>query len=85
MGVRNTYDEMVDRVQYSGDSYQYLNDKNGFGQVWLSIAYVDLKDGNDTFWIRAFRKGNKWHWIQDTSFIFLIDSQRFTGVGYGEN
>lgn len=85
MGVRKTYDEMADRYQYSGDSYHVLNDKYGFGQVWLSIAYVDLKEGGDTFWVRSLRKGDNWHWIEDPSFILLIDGQRFSGVGYVSN
>ena len=82
MGISKTYDEMVDRYQYSGDSYNILNDKYGFGLVWISIAYVDLKQGGDTFWIRTIRKADNWHWIEDPSFIILIDGQRFSGVGY---
>jgi hypothetical protein len=81
MPIKKNYDEMADRYQYVGDSYQVINDKNGFGEVWLSVAYVDLKQGTDTFWLMAVRKGSDWYWLDDTSFILLVDGQRFTGVG----
>lgn len=82
MGIRKTYDDMADRYQYFGDSYQVHNDKNGFGQVWLSAAFVDLKQGGDTFWIIAKRKANDWHWISNNDFILLVDNERFNGGGH---
>lgn len=81
MGIVKAFDEMADRYQYRGESHQVMNDKYGFGQVWLSAAFVDLKQGGDTFWLIAKRKGNDWHWIEDASFILLIDGNRFNGVG----
>ncbi len=81
MAIKKTFDEMADRYQYRSDSYQVINDKYGFGQVWLTAAFVDLKQGGDTFWLMATRKANDWHWIRDSNFILLIDGHRFTGVG----
>lgn len=81
MAIRKTFDDMADRYQYRGDSHLVVNDKHGFGQVWLSAAFVDLKEGGDTFWLMATRKANDWHWIQNSNFILLVDGQRFTGVG----
>ena len=81
MAIQKSFDEMADRYQYQGTSYQVINEKYGFGQVWLSVAFVDLKEGGDTFWLIATRKGNEWHWIEDTSFILLVDGERFNGVG----
>ncbi len=81
MAIRKSYDDMADRYQYRGDSHKVIDDKHGFGQVWLSIAYVDLKEGGDTFWLMATRKANDWYWIEDTNFILLVDGERFTGVG----
>ncbi len=81
MAIRKTFDDMADRYQYRGDAHPVLNEKYGFGQVWLSVAFVDLNQGGDTFWLIANRKANDWHWIEDSSFILLIDGQRFNGVG----
>ena len=81
MALSKSFDDMADRYEYRGAMHQVVNDKYGFGQVWLSIAYVDLKEGGDTFWLMATRKANNWHWIEDTNFILLVDGQRFTGVG----
>ena len=81
MSIKKSFDEMADRYQYIGDSHQVIDDKNGFGQVWLSVAYVDLKEGGDSFWLVAIRKGADWYWIENTNFILLLDGQRFTGVG----
>jgi|GEM_PF-6872777 len=81
MAIRKSFDDMTDGYQYRGNMHQVINDKYGFGQVWLSIAYVDLKEGGDTFWLMATRQANDWYWIEDTNFILLIDGERFTGVG----
>ncbi len=81
MAVRKKFDDMADRFEYSGDLHKVIDDKYGFGQVWLSVGFIDLKEGGDTFWLMALRKANDWHWIEDTNFILLVDGQRFTGVG----
>ena len=72
---------MADRWTYIGDMHKVLDDKNGFGEVWLRAMFVDLKDGGDTFWLAAIRKSLEWYWLDDTSFILLIDGKRFNGVG----
>jgi hypothetical protein len=81
MAVAKTYDEMADRNQYLGDSTQVLNDLKGFGSVWMQPAFIDLKEGGDTFWLIVARMGEEWDWIHNTNFIFLIDGERFMGVG----
>lgn len=81
MGINKTYDEMADRYEYRGYGHQMLDSKSAFGEVQLSVAFVDLKEGGDTFWIIARRKGSYWHWIDDASFILLVDGERFSGVG----
>ena len=71
MAVAKTYDEMADRNQYLGDSTQVLNDLKGFGSVWMQPAFIDLKEGGDTFWLIVARMGEEWDWIHNTNFIFF--------------
>jgi hypothetical protein len=80
MAVTKQYDEMADRYTYQGERYLVINNKNGFGIVTVSPAYVDLKDGGDCFWIIFTRKANNWYWIERNGFIILADGQRFTGM-----
>lgn len=81
MAITKKYDEMADRWTYVGTQHQVIKDKHGFGEVWLTPQFVDLKDGGDTFWLAVYRKGADWHFLDDTSFILLIDGKRFTGAG----
>lgn len=81
VAIKKTYDEMADRWTYIGDIHKVKDEKNGFGEVWLQALFVDLKDGGDMFWLGTSRKALEWHWLDDTSFILLIDGKRFTGVG----
>lgn len=73
---------MADRWTYIGSKHQVIKDKYGFGEVWLLPQFVDLKDGGDTFWLVVLRKGENWHFLDDTNFILLVDGTRYTGAGH---
>jgi hypothetical protein len=81
MAITKAYDEMADRWTYIGTLHKVRDEKNGFGEVWLQAQFIDMKDGGDMFWLVAVRKAQEWHWLDNTSFILLIDGKRFTGVG----
>ena len=85
MAIVKSYDEMADRNQYQGDSTQVLDDLKGFGSIWMQPQFIDLKEGGDTFWLAVVRMGADWYWLHNTHFIFLIDGERFMGVGNIQN
>jgi len=82
MAITRDYDEMADRYTYRGRVHQLNKNKYGIGDVSVQPAFVDLKDGGDTFWFMFYRKGPDWYWINNTNFIILADNQRFTGAGF---
>lgn len=81
MALYKNYDEMVDRYTYYGDDHLLIKQKYGFGVVHVKPAFVDLSEGGDLFWLIFKRKGDDWHWIQNTNFIVLADGNRMSGVG----